>query len=124
MDPDPWIDVRPVVVAELRRFQIVSPVMTYRVKPFEPAPIPKNVENTRARISVVIKGFNIVQAIPSTERRWRTFRSRMTRFLRRERYPQSSVRLDVRLRCEVCARVLIINICGNEQIEWSNIVGR
>src|SRR5262249_52973572 len=105
IEPDACIEVRPTVVAELRRFQIVKPVMTYSVKSLEPAPMPKNLENTRARINVVIKGFNIVHAIPRTDRRCRTFRSRVTRFLRSERYPQSSARLDVRLGCEVWARV-------------------
>jgi hypothetical protein len=98
MGPDDWIEVRPTVLAELKRFQIVKPVMTYRIKAPEPVPVPKNLENTSARIKVVMRGFNIVHAIPSTERRWRTLKSRVTRFLRSERYPHSSRNGEVILR--------------------------
>src|SRR5262249_39583524 len=105
IEPDDWIEVRPTALAVLKRFQIVRPVMTYRVKLFEPAPIPKNLEKTRARIIVVIRGLNIVHAIPRTERRCRTFRSRMTRCRRRERYPQNSLTRAVRLSFEGYARV-------------------
>ena len=94
MDPEVWMEVRPTALAELNRFQIVKPVSTYRVKAAEPAPMPKNVENTRARINVVMRGLNIVHAIPRNERRCRTFRSRMTRFLRSDRYSHSSEKGD------------------------------